>query len=37
MLVGKIEIDPAGMLSKAHADRPLGGIELCARFEQIER
>ena len=37
MLVGKIEKDPVGMFSNAHADRPLGSIKLCARFEQIER
>ena len=37
MLVGKIEVDPAGMLSDTHMDCPLGSIELCARFEQIER
>jgi hypothetical protein len=37
MLVGKIEIDPARMLSNAHADPPLRSIKLRARFEQIER
>ena len=37
MLVGKIKIEPAGMLSDADTDRPLGTIKLRARFEQIER
>ena len=37
MLIGKIKIEAAGMLSDADIDRPLGSIKLCARFEQIER
>ena len=37
MIVGKIEINPVGMLSEADIDRPLGSIKLRARFKQIER
>ncbi len=35
-LVGKIEIDPAGILSDASMDDPLGAIKLRAGFEEIE-
>ena len=37
MLISKIKIEAAGMLSDTHTDRPLGSIKLGARFEQIER
>ena len=37
MLIGKIKIEPAGMLGDAGTDRPLGSIKLRARFEKIER
>jgi hypothetical protein len=37
MLIGKIKIEPAGMLGDAGTDRPLGTIKLRAGFEQIER
>jgi hypothetical protein len=37
MLIGKIKIEPAGMLGDADTDRLLGSIKLRARFEQIER
>jgi hypothetical protein len=37
MLIGKIKIEPAGMLGGADAYRPLGTTKLCARFEKIER
>jgi hypothetical protein len=37
MLIGKIKIEPAGILGDADTDRPLGSIKLCARFEKIER
>ena len=37
MLVGEIEVHPAGMLSETDIDRPFGSIKLRARFEQIER
>jgi hypothetical protein len=37
MLISKIKIEPAGMLSDTHIDSPLGSIKLRARFEQIER
>jgi len=37
MLVGKIKIEPVGMLGDAGTDRPLGSIKLGARFEKIER
>ena len=36
VLVGEIEIHPAGMLSDTYIDRPLGSVKLRARFEQIE-
>ena len=36
-LIGKIKIEPAGMLGDAGTDRPLGTIKLRAGFEQIER
>ena len=37
MLIGKIKIEPAGMLRDAGTDRPLGRVKLRAGFEQIER
>jgi hypothetical protein len=37
MLIGKIKIEPAGMLGDAGTDHPLGTIKLRADFEQIER
>ena len=37
VLIGKIKIEAAHMLSDADIDRPLGTIKLRARFEQIER
>jgi len=37
MLISKIKIEAAGMLSDADTDRPLGSIKLRARFEEIER
>ena len=37
MLIGKIEIEAAGMLSDANTDRVFGGIKLRARLKQIER
>ena len=37
MLIGKIKIEAAGMLSDADIDRALGTIELRACFEEIER
>jgi hypothetical protein len=37
MLIGKIKIEPAGMLGDAGIDRALGTIKLRAGFEQIER
>jgi len=36
MLIGKIKIEPAGMLGDAGIDRALGTIKLRAGFEQIE-
>ena len=36
MLIGKIKIEPAGMLGDADIDRALGTIKLGAGFEQIE-
>jgi hypothetical protein len=37
MLVAKIKIEAAGMLSNADIDRPLESIKLRAGFEKIER
>ena len=37
MLIGKIKIQPAGMLSDTDVDAPLGRIKLRARLKQIER
>jgi hypothetical protein len=37
MLIGKIKIEAAGMLSEADIDRPFGSIKLRVCFEQIER
>jgi hypothetical protein len=37
VLIGKIKIDAARMLSDADADHPLGSIKLRARLKQIER
>ena len=37
MLIGKIKIEPAGMLGDARIDRALGTIKLRAGFKQIER
>ena len=37
MLIGKIKIEAAIMLSNADIDRALGSIKLRAGFEQIER
>ena len=37
MLISKVEIEPAGMLSDADIDRALGSIELRAGLEEIER
>src|SRR6516165_1780000 len=37
MLIGKVKIETAGMLSDADIDRPFGAIKLRACFEQIER
>jgi hypothetical protein len=37
VLIGKIEIDAARMLSNADADCPFGSIKLRARLKQIER
>jgi hypothetical protein len=34
MLIGKIKIEPAGMLGDAGIDRALGTIKLRAGFEQ---
>jgi hypothetical protein len=28
ILIGKVEVEPAGMLSDTHIDRPLGSIKL---------
>jgi hypothetical protein len=37
VLIGKIQIEAARMLSDADADHPLGSIKLRARLKQIER
>jgi hypothetical protein len=37
MLIAKIKIEAAGMLSNADIDCPLGSIKLRAGFQEIER
>jgi hypothetical protein len=37
VLIGKIKIDAACMLSDADADYPFGSIKLRTRLKQIER
>ena len=37
MLISKIKVEPAGMLSDADIDCPLGTVKLRACFQQIER